>query len=74
MREFSNSVETIVGVGSENICSVLCEGEGFADELHRGCGVSGKNYRVFRRGAEEGKHTFAGLPHAVSTQLRTKPN
>ena len=60
-------MEAVVGVGSEDVCSALREGEGLADELHRGCGIGGENHRVFRRGAEERKHAFTSLSHAVST-------
>lgn len=63
-----------MGVGSENVCPVLREREGFADELHRSRGVGGENHRVFWRGAEERKHTFASLLRAVSAQLRAVPD
>ena len=61
VREFPNSMKAIMRVGSEHVCPILRKGEGFPDELQRGRGVGGENYRVFRRGAEERKYAFTGL-------------
>jgi hypothetical protein len=60
-------MEAVVGVGPENVRSVLREGEGFTNELHRSRGVGGENHRVFWRGAEERKYAFTSVPHAVGT-------
>jgi len=63
-----------MGVGSEHVCSVLREWEGFANELQRGGGVGGENHRVFRRGAKECKYAFTSLLHAVTALLGAVPD
>ena len=51
--EFADTVNAIVRVGAEDVCTVLGEGERFSDEFERAGRVRRKDDCVSRRGAEE---------------------